>query len=204
MLYVTTLLLNCCIQVIRVAPCPEKCTCSSNTNQTHVTCKGRGLTEVPLEFPNNTYSMTLYENGITNIGANAFQNLSSLRNLDLNRNSIPVIENTTFVSLPNLSMLKLSYNRINEVKKDYFNGLANIQEIWMDENKLTFVEEGTFMNMNNLTVLSLDVHCDCSIYLFWNWLKLVGKYESTIQCFNIDGALLTSLPSCFFDKCNGK
>ncbi|VDH91449.1 insulin-like growth factor-binding protein complex acid labile subunit [Mytilus galloprovincialis] len=175
----------------------------------------------------NLYELYLGTNGITDIGGNPFQNLSSLATLDLNRNGLSVIENTTFAGLPNLFtldldvnniaviqpnsffhltnlvILKLSYNKISEIKKDYFNGLYNIQEILMPGNKLSFVEEETFQDMTNLTVLTLDVHCDCNIKAFRNWLNFVYKNESTVKCIDLDDALLTSLPSCFFDKCNG-
>ncbi|CAG2249553.1 unnamed protein product [Mytilus edulis] len=175
----------------------------------------------------NLYYLDLGLNGITDIGGNAFKNLSSLRTLDLNRNSISVIENTTFAGLPNLSILdldynniaviqpnafshltnlvilKLSSNRMNDVKRNYFNGLDKIQEILMPGNKLTFVDEEAFQDMTNLTILNLDVYCDCNIKSFLNWLNVVEKYESTIACVDHNDALLTSLPSCFFDKCNG-
>ncbi|XP_076071828.1 uncharacterized protein LOC143043393 [Mytilus galloprovincialis] len=54
-----------------------------------------------------------------------------------------------------------------------------------------------------LRVLALNLYCDCSIIPFWNWLNIVGKHESTITCFERNGAFLPSLPSCAFDKCNG-
>ncbi|VDI65633.1 Hypothetical predicted protein, partial [Mytilus galloprovincialis] len=99
---------------------------------------------------------------------------------------------------------KLSSNRMNDVKRNYFNGLDNIQEILMPGNKLTFVDEEAFQDMTNLTTLNLDVYCDCNIKSFLNWLNVVEKYKSTITCVDHNDALLTSLPSCFFDKCNEK
>ncbi|XP_076070609.1 uncharacterized protein LOC143042233 [Mytilus galloprovincialis] len=87
---------------------------------------------------------------------------------------------------------------MNDVKRNYFNGLDNIQEILMPGNKLSFVDEETFQDMTNLTVLNLDVYCDCNIKPFLNWLNVVEKYESTINCVDHNDALLTTLPSCFF------
>ncbi|XP_071126584.1 adhesive plaque matrix protein 2-like [Mytilus edulis] len=56
--------------------------------------------------------------------------------------------------------------------------------------------------MTNLTVLTLDLHCDCNILPFWNWLNLVEKYETTITCINYPGlSSIQKLPTCAFDKC---
>ncbi|XP_052076796.1 slit homolog 3 protein-like [Mytilus californianus] len=147
--------------------------------------------------------MDLNRNSISVIGNTTFAGLPNLFMLDLQINSIAVIQPNSFSHLTNLVILKLSDNRISDVKKVYFNGLDNIQEIWMTGNKLTFVEEGAFQDMTNLTVLTLDVYCDCNIKPFRNWLNLVERYESSVKCIDLDDALLTSLPSCFFDKCNG-
>lgn len=41
-----------------IESCPDKCTCSYNlNNELTVYCSGRGLTQVPLDIPNDTYSM---------------------------------------------------------------------------------------------------------------------------------------------------
>ncbi|XP_076071830.1 uncharacterized protein LOC143043394 [Mytilus galloprovincialis] len=147
--------------------------------------------------------MDLNRNFISVIRNTTFAGLPNLLSLDIGYNNVSVIEPNAFFNLTNLVSLKLPHNAIIDVKRIYFNGLVSIQEILMAGNKLTSVEEGAFQDMKNLTILTLDVYCDCNIQPFWNWLNLARMYELTVKCIDLDDAFLTTLPSCFFDKCNG-
>lgn len=57
MLCISTLLLAYIMHVIIVESCPVNCTCSYQSGDLNVFCKGRGLTQVPLDIPSDVHTM---------------------------------------------------------------------------------------------------------------------------------------------------
>ena len=104
----------------------------------------------------NLDRLDLDRNLIKEIEAGAFQGLSNLKELDLEYNKITEIETGTFQGLSNLEELELSDNQIKEMKAGTFQGLSNLKILQLHGNQITEIETGTFQGLSNLKGLILN------------------------------------------------
>ena len=89
--------------------CPDVCLCATQT----VKCQNRDLDSIPQPLPDNTKSLFVTGNNITNIGVESFPTrLELLTDLYLNGNEIKSVDSTVFDNLPNLLRLDLTNNKI--------------------------------------------------------------------------------------------
>uniref|UniRef100_A0A8C3RHA8 Slit guidance ligand 3 n=1 Tax=Cyanoderma ruficeps TaxID=181631 RepID=A0A8C3RHA8_9PASS len=110
--------------------CPSACTCSNNV----VDCRGRGLTEIPANLPEDIWEIVLYGNKITEIPQGLFDDLVSLQLLLLNANKINCLRVNTFQGLHNLKLLSLYDNKLQTVSKGLFTPLRSIQTLHLAQN----------------------------------------------------------------------
>uniref|UniRef100_A0A803VV60 Slit guidance ligand 3 n=1 Tax=Ficedula albicollis TaxID=59894 RepID=A0A803VV60_FICAL len=110
--------------------CPSACTCSNNV----VDCRGRGLTEIPANLPEDIWEIVLYGNKITEIPQGLFDDLVSLQLLLLNANKINCLRVNTFQGLHNLKLLSLYDNKLQTVSKGLFAPLRSIQTLHLAQN----------------------------------------------------------------------
>ncbi|XP_068113644.1 adhesion G protein-coupled receptor A1 [Hyperolius riggenbachi] len=103
-----------------------------------VLCSGGDLVETlqPAILPNQTVSLILSNNKISQVKNKAFFGLSSLEKLDLRNNLISTIEPGAFYGLSELRRLDLSNNRIGCLSSDLFTGLHNIQKLFFSSESL--------------------------------------------------------------------
>uniref|UniRef100_A0A663MZZ9 Slit guidance ligand 3 n=1 Tax=Athene cunicularia TaxID=194338 RepID=A0A663MZZ9_ATHCN len=110
--------------------CPSACTCSNNV----VDCRGRGLTEIPANLPEDIWEIVLYGNKITEIPQGLFDDLVSLQLLLLNANKINCLRVNTFQGLHNLKLLSLYDNKLQTISKGLFAPLRSIQTLHLAQN----------------------------------------------------------------------
>uniref|UniRef100_A0A803VF42 Slit guidance ligand 3 n=1 Tax=Ficedula albicollis TaxID=59894 RepID=A0A803VF42_FICAL len=110
--------------------CPSACTCSNNV----VDCRGRGLTEIPANLPEDIWEIDISKNQITDIAPDAFKGLKSLISLLLNANKINCLRVNTFQGLHNLKLLSLYDNKLQTVSKGLFAPLRSIQTLHLAQN----------------------------------------------------------------------
>uniref|UniRef100_A0A8C3RFD4 Slit guidance ligand 3 n=1 Tax=Cyanoderma ruficeps TaxID=181631 RepID=A0A8C3RFD4_9PASS len=110
--------------------CPSACTCSNNV----VDCRGRGLTEIPANLPEDIWEIDISKNQITDIAPDAFKGLKSLISLLLNANKINCLRVNTFQGLHNLKLLSLYDNKLQTVSKGLFTPLRSIQTLHLAQN----------------------------------------------------------------------
>ncbi|XP_052106638.1 slit homolog 1 protein-like isoform X7 [Mytilus californianus] len=211
----------------RVLSCPSICYCSTDINGVNVNCGNRGLTVIPRNFTNDSYTISLsgnnltfvkndtfehninlkylylYNNQITTIQQGAFQNLLALQTLDLSGNNLTFVKNDTFEHNINLQHLYLYNNKITTIQQGTFQNLSGLLEISMSGNNLTFVKNDTFEHNINLKYLDLDLVCDCNVP-FWSWVKSQSFYEDFVTCLDRDNVILSSLQESDFDNCTYK
>ncbi|CAG2211083.1 SLIT2 [Mytilus edulis] len=159
-----------------VSSCPSNCYCTAYGYQDSVDCSYRGLTVVPRNYPNHSYSIIMNYNPISTIEEGSFQNMALLYRVDLDSNKITTIQQGAFTDLPRLQLISLK------------------------ENNLTFVKNDTFEHNNNLQELNLDLVCDCNVP-FWSWLKSQSIYYDYVTCLDRDNVQLSSLQNSDFDNC---
>jgi len=87
----------------------------------------------------------------------ALQRLSSLQQLDLSFNSIPVVNSANaFGNLPTLFTLNLSGNRISSVSPFAFNGLLQLLHLNLSRNLMTTIEQDSLKGLVSLQTLDLS------------------------------------------------
>ncbi|KAJ8264517.1 hypothetical protein GJAV_G00150220 [Gymnothorax javanicus] len=131
--------------------CPAMCTCSSNI----VDCRGKGLTAIPANLPDNMAEIRLEQNGIKSVPPGAFSPYKKLRRIDLSNNQISEIAPDAFHGLRSLNSLVLYGNKITELPKGVFDGLSSLQLLLLNANKIHCVRGNAFQDLQNLSLLSL-------------------------------------------------
>ncbi len=107
-------------------------------------------------------NLSLSENNIQSIEVGAFNNLSSLKILDLSKNAITLKtlnQNGLFSSLPNLIALSLHTNYIEELDADIFENLKSLEWLALGDNRFKIIPANSFIyltNLKTLVLLSLD------------------------------------------------
>uniref|UniRef100_A0A4W3KIK6 Slit homolog 3 (Drosophila) n=1 Tax=Callorhinchus milii TaxID=7868 RepID=A0A4W3KIK6_CALMI len=135
----------------RAVSCPGACVCSNNI----VDCRGKGLTEIPVNLPEGIVEIRLEQNLIKNVRPGAFIQYKKLKRIDLSKNQISEIAGDAFQGLRSLSSLVLYGNKITELPKGLFDGLISLQLLLLNANKINCLRVNTFRDLQNLNLLSL-------------------------------------------------
>ncbi|KAL4641042.1 hypothetical protein GN956_G11784 [Arapaima gigas] len=137
--------------VLAAGSCPAMCTCSNNI----VDCRGKGLTAIPANLPDNMAEIRLEQNGIKSVPPGAFSPYKKLRRIDLSNNHISEIAPDAFQGLRSLNSLVLYGNKITELPKGVFDGLYALQLLLLNANKIHCIRANAFQDLQNLSLLSL-------------------------------------------------
>jgi Leucine-rich repeat (LRR) protein len=134
-------------------------------------------TKVELKSVNDIYTIPnpdtvkilyLYNNNITYLDKDIFNNLINLQLLFLQNNKLTHLDKNIFKHLANLQYLDLSDNNISSLDNDIFNTLTNLQELYLYNNLLTHLDNDIFKHLTNLHKLYLDTnnlsHLDKDIF----------------------------------------
>lgn len=102
----------------------------------------------------NITKLDLSQQNITVLKNKSFEAMISLNHLNLSRNLIYEIENSTFIN-STIFILDLSFNNVTEI---YFvkENLANLTELYLNNNKITYIESGLFKKQTSLKKLDLS------------------------------------------------
>ncbi|KAM4605092.1 uncharacterized protein ACJ7VT_017383 [Polymixia lowei] len=160
------------------APCPDRCQCFS---QTQVLCSDERMTSLPQNisrkvkdfivmttslaylFPTSLQEspqlskLIFVNNGLRDINARAFDNLTELQELEISGN--PWLERLfpgTFSKQGNLIKLMLNFNRFNTILPGMFDSLEALEILQMRGNLISHLPTVLFQNLQNLRVLDLS------------------------------------------------
>ncbi|KAM9375477.1 leucine-rich repeat-containing protein 17-like [Pholidichthys leucotaenia] len=114
-------------------------------------CSNRGLTEVPLNIPEETVHIDLSHNSINHLKVREFQGIKSLRILNLSTNSMERIDTGSLF------------------------GLLHLRELDLSNNSLHFIQYGVLEDLYFLSQIKLGGNpwvCDYSIHYMVYWLRL--------------------------------
>ncbi|XP_074029651.1 uncharacterized protein [Leptinotarsa decemlineata] len=107
-----------------------------------------------LKVINDVQILDLSYNKIRSITPESFSNLTHLRILYLNDNSISVVESGSF-GLDSIEVIKLCSNEITEIRTMTFNGNTNLREIILLDNPLVAIETNAFKSLPALEIIDL-------------------------------------------------
>uniref|UniRef100_A0A7M4EB54 Slit guidance ligand 3 n=1 Tax=Crocodylus porosus TaxID=8502 RepID=A0A7M4EB54_CROPO len=181
--------------------CPSACTCSNNV----VDCRGRGLTEIPANLPEDIWEIRLEQNFIKAIPPGAFSQYKRLKRMIVNwtvtynffclpkpfrvlyGNKITEIPLGLFDDLVSLQLLLLNANKINCLRVNTFQGLHNLNLLSLYDNKLQTISKGLFAPLRSIETLHLAQNpfvCDCHLKWLADYLKNNPIETSGARCSN--------------------
>lgn len=145
--------------------------------------KDNNVTSVPTILPSHLLELYLYNNIITKIKEDDFNNLNQLQILDLSgncprcynvpymctpceNNSALLIHDNAFNSLTQLKVLRLHSNSLQHVSQAWFKNMRNLQELDLSQNYLAKdIEEANFLYfLPNLVQLDLSFNYELQVY----------------------------------------
>lgn len=151
--------------------------CVSNSNKKFMNCKGTTIStaNITLEPTYTKYvirdanmvtlpqingqkllMLGVFRCNTSNFVENCFQNLSSLRKLNLSENEFNKMPATVFSPLKNLSALILRKNKIQYLERNQFENLRKLVELDLSLNSLTDVDIELFSHLSALKKLYLN------------------------------------------------
>lgn len=198
--------------MLQLQSCPKECRCPQDFPQA-VYCDSKGLTTIPT-IPPYTWYLYLQNNNIEGISADALQNATQLRWLNLNRNKITstgveqgvfgtmvhlahlYMDDNLLSSVPSplpssLEHLRLSRNRISKIPAGIFSGLNKLNLLDLQSNKLMddAVTEVSLKGLNNLVQINLAKNHLTTMP--------IGLPPTTTQLF-LDGNNIEKIPAGYF------
>jgi Leucine-rich repeat (LRR) protein len=133
--------------------CQPNC-CQCTTVNMTVICHGLGLTRIPKEIPLKTTYLHIYDNDIATIDNTSFATLTDLTVLILDNNNIQELVNGAFIKLRKLETLQISSNPYFWFDDRAFEGLAHVMSLNLAKNGLS--EWPDFSSSLNLEDLNLE------------------------------------------------
>ena len=100
--------------------------------------------------------LNLARNGLFKVDKDLLTNMSLLRELCLNDNTIRFVEFGAFRSLKRLQVLNLSRNYLVYVWNDLFDDTPLLSELYLNDNGIRHIEDGTFQSVKRLQLLNLS------------------------------------------------
>ena len=76
--------------------------------------------------------------------------------IDLNGQSIDVIDSDTFKYYTKLKVLYLDDNKLKSINNLIFNNLNQLNEIWIESNNIIQIDKNAFIGLNNLKLICLN------------------------------------------------
>lgn len=141
----------------------------------------------------------------------AIKNLRFLKSLDLGRNNISILLNSSFEGLDKLYGLRLVDNKISRIVLNSFKNLPSLQVLNLASNKIISIEVGSFDMNPSLKAIRLDGNKLREIRGLFERLSSLGwlnvsdneltrfsyeNFPSNLEWLNINTNMLKSLPNC--------
>ncbi|KAM6955028.1 toll-like receptor 8 [Lycodopsis pacificus] len=130
-----------------------------NTSTVRFDCKGRHLKRVPHGITTNATELNLSENYIQNISADLFSSLLNLTQLNLsraNKEKAVIIAANAFKNLTKLRELRLTGNYLKEVPG---NLPLSVEILDLNNNKIFLLDNRSLAGLPNVTHLRLSRNC---------------------------------------------
>ena len=139
-------------------------------------------------FRNFTFlqDLNLFQNQLPEI-PEAVKSLSSLKTIDLGRNRISGIDNSSLAGLSSLIGLKLDHNRVSALSSSTLAILPNLQILNLGGNRIREVERGAFTQNKKLQAVRLDANHISDIVGLFNdlpALRWLNISDNQIQKFD--------------------
>lgn len=112
--------------------------------------------------------LQLQGNSVTMLNRTVLRSLSSLRNLDLGDNRISDLSTEMFQAMAELQFLHVNQNNLTEIRNNTFLGLQKLVALDLRGNRIKTIEKGAFSHFVSLAELDLSNNCLSEIPCFNN------------------------------------
>jgi hypothetical protein len=119
-------------------------------------CSARGLKFIPYDLQHNIGSLDLQHNSLGIIEENAFVKYDQLYSLNLENNSITEVKDNAFQLLRRLKYLDLSRNKLKTVPSGAFTDLVSLLLLNLRGNMISNINDNAFTKLHSLVELNLD------------------------------------------------
>ncbi|XP_071767095.2 leucine-rich repeat neuronal protein 2 [Centroberyx gerrardi] len=165
--------------------CPVRCVCQikpwfSPESVYHeaptVDCNDLLLTELPLPLPQNTHTLRLQSNLLSELESAVLHSLPNLTELDLSQNRFSSVRTITQMSsLPSLLSLHLEENQLNHLPEASFSSLPALQELFLSHTNLHSLAPGAFIGLDSL--LRLHINNNGLTTIDPRWFRALPRLE---------------------------
>ncbi|XP_067138485.1 protein toll-like [Centruroides vittatus] len=124
-----------------------------------------------------------------NFESASFNNMSSLRSVEIENVKTSELLNLTFQNVPSLTSLKIEWYNFTLFPNKPFRELINLSELYITNGKLRVLPEDLFYNLHNLTELDLSSNNIESIH------PLVFRILTKLEFLNLGDNGIKDLPS---------
>lgn len=131
--------------------------------------------------------LQLQGNSVTMLNRTVLNGLSSIRNLDLSENMISDLSTEMFQTMTELQSLQFKQNNLMKIKNNTFLGLQKLVALHLRGNRIRTIEKGAFSHFASLAELDLSNNCLSEIPSFNN--------ATTLQSLDLSSNHIQSLSS---------
>ncbi|KAH0507562.1 Leucine-rich repeat, immunoglobulin-like domain and transmembrane domain-containing protein 2 [Microtus ochrogaster] len=151
--------------------CLPGCTCSEESFGRSLQCTGMPLGKIPGNFPDEFKQVRIENSPLFELPRGAFTNMSTLKYLWLNFNSVAVIHLGALEDLPELRELRLEGNKLRSVPWTAFHATPSLQVLDLKHNRIDTIPELALKFLANLTYLDISSNrlTVVSKGVFLNW-----------------------------------
>ncbi|ODN04661.1 Insulin-like growth factor-binding protein complex acid labile subunit [Orchesella cincta] len=100
--------------------------------------------------------ISLADNNITEVPADALSTLTTIQYIDLSKNALVNLSRAAFGRLPIVFELLLSQNQINSIEPRAFDGMLQLLHLDLSQNDLKSIPMGAFSALNAMRILNLS------------------------------------------------
>ncbi|XP_022656113.1 toll-like receptor Tollo [Varroa jacobsoni] len=145
---------------------------------------------------NGLLELDLSSNKLRYVDDRAFENLSNLKKLYLQRNELAQMVETALSGLSRLQLLDMSNNRLNTLPPKVLQGSADLKELYLQNNSIGLLSPTTFRGLQQLVVLNLSDNQISSEWIapetFADLIRLVVLHLSNNRLRHINATAFAS------------
>ncbi|XP_013194089.1 protein artichoke [Amyelois transitella] len=120
---------------------------------------GNQISEIPVNafdsIPSLLYLNMSYNDHISTLPQNLFQNNQGLQSIDLRHIGLKALPVNLFTKTPNVEYIYLSHNNLQEITENTFKNLRNLTHLDLSYNNIVNIRTPSFVNVMSIQYLSL-------------------------------------------------
>lgn len=148
----------------------------------------------PEVLPEYTYKILVYDQNMIDISPVGVTDLLYVKTIIFNRDNIQAIRPNAFYNLPSLTDLNLDENQITEIWHASLGSAATLQTLSLRKNQINKIDSSALLQLKQLKMINLN---DNNLTM---WDKQWFEYNYKLEEIHIRGNRITFIPGNAFRK----